>query len=128
MRQMADPDNQAQLSSTSSTPNGVAARDTAVAHGATVNGAAPHERGRRESRRESDEIVAEIERTRENLARTIDTLADRVSPSSNIRRLRERASAELAKPEVQLTAVAVAVVLTGVVILRAVAKRRARRG
>ena len=30
----------------------------------------------------------EIERTRENLAQTIDALADRVSPANNVRRVR----------------------------------------
>ncbi len=38
-----------------------------------------------------DALVAQIERTRENLAQTIDTLAERVSPAGNMRRLRERA-------------------------------------
>jgi hypothetical protein len=76
------------------------------------------------SRRDSDEIVAEIERTRENLARTIDALADRVSPASNVRRLKERASAELAKPEVQLAAAAIALAMTSYVIYRIVRGRR----
>jgi hypothetical protein len=76
------------------------------------------------SRRDSDEIVAEIERTRENLARTIDALADRVSPASNVRRLKERASAELAKPEVQLAAAAITLAMTGYVIYRILRRRR----
>ena len=62
----------------------------AVRNGATANG--------RVAKRDSDEIVAEIEQTRQNLARTIDTLADRVSPSSNIRRLREQVAEQAAKP------------------------------
>lgn len=33
-----------------------------------------------------DEIVAEIERTREHLAATVDTLADRVNPKNAARR------------------------------------------
>jgi len=78
----------------------------------------------RVTRRDSDDIVAEIDRTRQNLARTIDTLADRVSPSSNVRRLRERASEQLAKPEVQLAALAVGLAVTGVVILRIWGRRR----
>ena len=101
---MADPDSQAQLRAASAA-NGRALTGSVVANG-------------RVSKRDSDEIVAEIERTRQSLARTIDTLADRVSPASNVKRLRERASEELAKPEVQLAAAAVALALTGIVIYR----------
>ena len=78
----------------------------------------------RVAKRDSDEIVAEIERTRQNLARTIDTLADRVSPASNVRRLRERAAEQAARPEVQLAAAAVVLAVTGIVILRVWGRRR----
>jgi len=78
----------------------------------------------RVAKRDSDEIVAEIERTRQNLARTIDTLADRVSPSSNVRRLRERTADQLARPQVQLAAAAIALAATGVVIWRIWGRRR----
>ncbi len=78
----------------------------------------------RVSRRDSDAIVAEIERTRQNLARTIDTLADRVSPASNARRLRERAQEQLSKPEVRLGAAAVALVVVGVTIYRLFGRRK----
>lgn len=91
---------------------------TARAHGAVAaNG--------RLSKRDSEEIVAEIERTRQNLARTIDTLTDRVSPANNIRRLRERVTVQMARPEVGVAAAAVVIVVTGVVIYRVVARRRA---
>lgn len=76
------------------------------------------------AKRDSDAIVAEIERTRQNLARTIDSLADRVSPSSNVRRLREQAAEQLSKPEVQLTVLAVALATTGFVIYRIWGHRR----
>ncbi len=76
------------------------------------------------ARRDSDEIVAEIERTRQNLARTIDSLADRVSPASNARRLREQAAEQLAKPQVQLSALAVALAATGFGIYRFWGRRR----
>ena len=77
------------------------------------------------AKRDSEDIVAEIERTRQNLARTIDTLADRVSPASNARRLRERATTELRKPEVQLATGAVVLVIAGFVIYRAWGRRKA---
>ena len=78
----------------------------------------------RVAKRDSDEIVAEIERTRQNLARTIDSLADRVSPASNVRRLRERAAEQVGRPEVQLAVLAVALVATGVTIYRIWGRRR----
>jgi predicted trehalose synthase len=121
---MADPDSRAQLGSNAS--NG------GVAHGSTANGSTANHvaltgtvaSNGRGSKRESDEIVAEIERTRENLARTIDSLADRVSPASNVRRLRERAAEEFAKPEVQLAAAAVVLAVTGIMIYRIWGRRR----
>jgi energy-coupling factor transporter ATP-binding protein EcfA2 len=78
----------------------------------------------RVAKRDSDEIVAEIERTRQNLARTIDSLADRVSPASNVRRLRERAASELSRPEVQVAALAAALAATGFAVYRIWARRR----
>src|SRR5260370_34589960 len=57
--------------------------------------------------RDPDALVAQIERTRENLAQTIDTLAERVSPASNVRRLRERALEQANRPEVRLAAAAI---------------------
>jgi len=81
---MADPDSQAQLRAASAANGKVALTGPVVANG-------------RVAKRDSDEIVAEIERTRQSLARTIDTLADRVSPASNVKRLRERANEELRK-------------------------------
>jgi hypothetical protein len=71
-----------------------------------------------------DAVVAEIERTRENLARTIDSLAERVSPAGNVRRLREQATEQLARPEVQLAAAAVGLTIVGVLIYRIWGSRR----
>ena len=107
---MADPDSHARLRASSG------ANGKALTGKVTTNG--------RVARRDSEDIVAEIERTRQNLARTIDTLADRVSPASNARRLRERANEELRRPEVQLAAAAVVFAVTGIVVLRIWARRR----
>jgi hypothetical protein len=76
------------------------------------------------TRRDADAIVAEIERTRENLARTIDALADRVSPAYAAQRLRDRARAQAARPEVRLAAAAAGLAVVGIVLLRAWARRR----
>jgi hypothetical protein len=78
----------------------------------------------RVAKRDTDEIVAEIERTRQNLARTIDSLADRVSPASNVRRLRERAAAEFSRTEVQVAVIAAALAATGFAVYRIWGRRR----
>lgn len=75
--------------------------------------------------RDTDAIVAEIERTRQNLAHTIDSLAERVSPAGNMRRLRERATDQVARPEVQLAAVAAVLLATGFVAYRIARRHRA---
>lgn len=71
-----------------------------------------------------DALVARIERTRENLAQTIDTLAERVSPAANVRRLRERALEQASRPEVRLAAGAVGLAVIGIAILRIWGRRR----
>ncbi|HEX9064236.1 MAG TPA: DUF3618 domain-containing protein [Streptosporangiaceae bacterium] len=78
----------------------------------------------RVANRNPDQIVADIERTRQNLARTIDSLADRVSPSSNIRRVKEQAAEQLSRPEIQLAIVAAALAATGLAIYRIWGRRR----
>lgn len=109
---MADRDSPAQLSGTVA----VNSREAANAgHG--VNG--------KVAKRDSDDIVAQIERTRQNLARTIDSLADRVSPASNVRRLRERAAEQVIRPEVQIAALAVVLAATGFAVYRIWGRRRA---
>jgi hypothetical protein len=66
-----------------------------------------------------DTLVADIDRTRAQLARTIDAISDRVSPRRNAERavdeLRERVSR--IEPVVIGVAVAAAVVGVGVLVL-----------
>ena len=71
-----------------------------------------------------DVIVAEIERTRENLAATIDALTDRVSPATNVRRLKERAAQHASRLDVQLGAAAVGLAVIGFTIYRIWGRRR----
>jgi hypothetical protein len=63
--------------------------------------------------RDPDALVKQIERTREDLARTIDTLTQRVSPANVSRRALSRVLDQAARHEVQLAAgAAVATVAT----------------
>jgi Protein of unknown function (DUF3618) len=71
-----------------------------------------------------DALVAQIEATREDLARTIDSLAERVSPAGNVRLLRAKVAEQVARPEVQLGAAAVGVAVVGLAILRMWVRRR----
>ncbi len=57
--------------------------------------------------RDPDALIREIERTRENLARTIDALADRVSPGNVTRRAVSRLRKQVSRPEVQAGVAAV---------------------
>ena len=78
--------------------------------------------------RDPDALLREIERTRHNLARTIDALTERASPANITRRAVERAREQAQRPEVQRGAAgAVAAVAAGVVVLAAVAFLRRRR-
>jgi len=66
--------------------------------------------------RDPDALVKEIERTRENLARTIDALTERVSPANAARRVAVRAREQAARPEVRrVAAVAAAAIALGAV-------------
>ena len=67
--------------------------------------------------RDPDALVKEIERTRENLARTIDALTERVSPANVARRAAGRMREQLASPEGRLVSgAAVAAVAMGVAV------------
>jgi hypothetical protein len=86
----------------------------AVAVTGTVNGA----------EKNSQALVEQIERTREDLAATIDALAERVSPAYNLRTLRERAAEQVARPEVRLAAAAVGAAVVGIAVLAIWSRRR----
>jgi hypothetical protein len=55
-----------------------------------------------------DALVKEIERTRENLARTVDQIADRVSPVNVAQRALDRAREQFQRPEARMAAGALA--------------------
>jgi Protein of unknown function (DUF3618) len=74
--------------------------------------------------RDPDALVAQIERTRENLAQTIDFLAERVSPANNVRRLRSQLAEQAARPEVRKAGAAIGLAVAGLIIYRMFARRR----
>jgi hypothetical protein len=76
------------------------------------------------ARRDPDAIVADIDDTRESLARTIDALTERVSPANNVRRLKERAAEQAGRLDVQLAAAAVGLAVVGYAIYRIWGRRR----
>ena len=68
---------------------------------------------------DQDTLVADIDRTRTELARTIDAISDRVSPRRNIERATDRFRDRVARidPVVVAAAAAAAVVVGGTVLL-----------
>jgi hypothetical protein len=67
--------------------------------------------------RDPDQLVKEIERTRENLARTIDTITERVSPANVAKRAMSKVLDQASRPEVQIGAAAVTVVTVTVALV-----------
>jgi anti-sigma factor RsiW len=80
-----------------------------------------------ESKPDQDTLIADIDRTRTELARTIDAISDRVSPKRNVERatdqLRERAS----RIDPVIAGAAAAAVVVGVTVLLLLRRRGRRR-
>ena len=70
------------------------------------------------------QLVGEIERTRADLARTIDEIADRVAPKNVVRRSTERVVERLSQvdPKVYAAAGAAVVGLVGILVWRKLRK------
>ncbi len=60
--------------------------------------------------RDPDALVGVIERTRESLARTVDQIADRVSPANVAERALDRVREQLQRPEARMAGGALAAV------------------
>ncbi|MGH3158458.1 MAG: DUF3618 domain-containing protein [Streptosporangiaceae bacterium] len=71
-----------------------------------------------------DALVSDIERTRDNLARTIDAIAERVSPANNARRAMDRVREQTSKIDVRYAAAGAAVVVGATVLLMVRRRRR----
>lgn len=75
--------------------------------------------------RDPDALVKEIERTRESLARTVDELADRVSPANVAHRALDRVREQLQRPEARIAGGALAA-LTVIGLTAYLVRRRHR--
>jgi hypothetical protein len=73
---------------------------------------------------DQDALVADIDRTRAELARTIDAIADRVSPTKNVNRVMEEVRARAAQVDPLLVGAAAAALVVGVTALFLFRRRR----
>jgi Protein of unknown function (DUF3618) len=73
---------------------------------------------------DEDTLVADIDRTRTELARTIDAISDRVSPKKNVQRVRDRLRERVSQIDPVMAGAAAAAVAIGVTVLIALRRRR----
>jgi hypothetical protein len=73
-----------------------------------------------------DALVADIDRTRTELARTIDAISDRVSPKKNVHRVMEQVRRRAGQIDPLMAGAATAAVVVGVTTLFLVRRRRRR--
>jgi hypothetical protein len=69
-------------------------------------------------------LVADIDRTRAELARTIDAIADRVSPKKNVSRVMEQVRARASHVDPLIVGAAAAAIVVGVTALFLVRRRK----
>ena len=70
-----------------------------------------------------DALVADIDRTRTELARTIDAISDRVSPKKNLRRAVDQVRERIDQIDPVMAGVAAGAVVIGVAVLILVRRR-----
>ncbi|HEX2823317.1 MAG TPA: DUF3618 domain-containing protein [Streptosporangiaceae bacterium] len=73
---------------------------------------------------DQDELVADIDRTRADLARTIDAISDRVSPKKNVHRAMDQVRERAAQIDPLVAAAAAAVVVVGLTAFILLRRRR----
>jgi hypothetical protein len=73
---------------------------------------------------DQDALVADIEQTRANLARTIDAIADRVSPQKNLNRALEQFRHRVGRVDPLIAGAAAGAVLVSVTVVFLVRRRR----
>jgi len=73
---------------------------------------------------DQDALVADIDRTRSELARTIDAISDRVSPKKNVHRALEQIRQRTSQVDPVLAGAAAAAVLVSVTVIFLVRRRK----
>ena len=73
---------------------------------------------------DQDALVADIDRTRAELARTIDAISDRVSPRRNVNRAMEQIRRRATQVDPLMVGAAAAAVLVSVTVIFLVRRRR----
>jgi hypothetical protein len=73
---------------------------------------------------DQDALVADIDRTRSDLARTIDAIADRVSPKKNVDRAMGQVRRRVSQIDPVMAGAAAAAVAVGVVALILLRRRK----
>ncbi|HEV2253985.1 MAG TPA: DUF3618 domain-containing protein [Streptosporangiaceae bacterium] len=73
---------------------------------------------------DQDALVADIDRTRTELARTIDAISDRVSPKKNVQRVTEQIRERASQIDPVMAGAAAAAVVIGVTVLLLLRRRK----
>jgi hypothetical protein len=73
---------------------------------------------------DQDALVADIDRTRTELARTIDAISDRVSPKKNMNRTMEQIRQRASHVDPLMAGAAAAALLVGVSVIFLVRRRK----
>jgi hypothetical protein len=73
---------------------------------------------------DQDALVADIDRTRAELARTIDAISDRVSPKRNVQRATEQFRQRATRVDPLIAGAAAAAVLVSVTVIVLVRRRK----
>ena len=73
---------------------------------------------------DQDALVADIDRTRAELARTIDAISDRVSPKRNVYRALEQVRRRTSQVDPLIVGAATAAVLVSVTVIFLVRRRK----
>ena len=73
---------------------------------------------------DQDTLVADIDRTRAELARTIDAISDRVSPKKNVQRATDRLRERVSQIDPVMAGAAAAAVVVGVSVLLLLRRRK----
>ena len=76
---------------------------------------------------DQDALMADIDRTRAELARTIDAITDRVSPKKNVERAADRLREQASQIDPIMAGAVAAAVVVGVTVLLLLRRRKRKR-